>query len=143
MGVRDLRFTVDGMDCGSCAIKSEAALSRLPGVSQIRVNATTGSLNLQIETTATDSTAIERSDNALGYGVRPASADVQSLGGRSSQASMPQVVGDGRGHDHLTGISYHSDSGYYRAVDCRDRGHRTDRALDAQCPAATGIATWR
>ncbi len=105
MGVQNLRFTVDGMDCGSCASKIEVALSRLPGVSQIRVNATTGSLNLQIETTATDSAAIERSVTALGYGVRPASAVVPTSVDTSGQASKPHVVDDGHGHDHLAGVT--------------------------------------
>lgn len=105
MGVQNLRFAVGGMDCGSCAGKIEAALSRLPGVSQIRVNATTGSLNLQVESAVTDSATIERSVTELGYVVRPISAVVPTRVDTSGQASKAHTADDGHGHDHLAGIA--------------------------------------
>lgn len=33
-----LKFRVQGMDCGACALKIEYGLKRLPGVSDINVN---------------------------------------------------------------------------------------------------------
>ena len=44
-----LKLHVDGMDCGSCALKIETALTRLPGIQDVSVNHTAGSVTLQID----------------------------------------------------------------------------------------------
>ncbi|CUX27864.1 hypothetical protein AGR4B_Cc70119 [Agrobacterium tumefaciens str. CFBP 5621] len=41
----ELTFTVGGMDCGSCAAKIETALSRLPGVGDVKVSVARERLN--------------------------------------------------------------------------------------------------
>ena len=43
---KQTRFHVEGMDCASCAAKIEKALSRLPGVGEISVSATTASMTV-------------------------------------------------------------------------------------------------
>ncbi|MGE3517111.1 MAG: cation transporter, partial [Hyphomicrobium sp.] len=35
--IHTLRMSVEGMDCGACALKIENALKRLPGVADINV----------------------------------------------------------------------------------------------------------
>ncbi|HKZ73452.1 MAG TPA: cation transporter, partial [Steroidobacteraceae bacterium] len=43
------RFRIGGMDCGSCALTIEQAVSRLPGVQRVRVDFTTETLEAQGE----------------------------------------------------------------------------------------------
>ena len=43
------KLRIDGMDCAACALKIENALERLPGVTNINVSYTAGTLALQLD----------------------------------------------------------------------------------------------
>ncbi|TCL71157.1 heavy metal translocating P-type ATPase [Rhizobium sp. BK251] len=62
-----LKLKIEGMDCGSCALKIETAMKRLPGVSEISVSYTAGTLALQLDEDRTSQTTIEEKIRALGY----------------------------------------------------------------------------
>ena len=62
-----LKLRVDGMDCGSCALKIETALSRLPGTEDISVNHTAGSVTLKLDERQTTRRNIEDTIRSLGY----------------------------------------------------------------------------
>src|SRR3546814_12306044 len=64
---QSLRLRVEGMDCGSCALKIETGLKRLPGVRDISVNFGLGSLPLAFAVDRTSRDAIEGRIRALGY----------------------------------------------------------------------------
>lgn len=62
-------WTISGMDCGSCAAKVRDAVSRLPGVSDVRVTLMSERLRLQLDTARTQRPEIENVVRRLGYGI--------------------------------------------------------------------------
>ncbi|KQP51113.1 ATPase [Methylobacterium sp. Leaf111] len=73
-----LRYRVKGMDCPSCASKIETAVTRLPGVGDVRVNYTAQVLDLTLDEAATPRGTLEERIAGLGYGVAalPTAADL-------------------------------------------------------------------
>lgn len=61
------RWTVEGMDCASCAATIERALAGLPGVSDIRVSVANGTMALALDETLTDDATVGKTVSALGY----------------------------------------------------------------------------
>lgn len=61
------KLQINGMDCASCAIKVETAVKRLPGVSNIEVNAGSGMLSLHLDEDRTAPSEIAARVKALGY----------------------------------------------------------------------------
>ena len=66
-----VRLRVQGMDCGSCIAKVEAAASRLPGVWDVSANLMSETLTARIAPGGTDAAALAGAVEALGYKVRP------------------------------------------------------------------------
>ncbi|MGF3024172.1 heavy metal translocating P-type ATPase [Methylobacterium aquaticum] len=66
-----LRYRVRGMDCPTCAGKIETAVSRLPGVADVRVNYGSQFLDLALDEAATPRSELEGRIERLGYGVAP------------------------------------------------------------------------
>nr|WP_299241232.1 heavy metal translocating P-type ATPase [uncultured Halomonas sp.] len=63
-----LTLQVEGMDCGGCERKVEAALGRLEGIEEVSASSVTGSVTIQPQSRASPShETIERTLNALGY----------------------------------------------------------------------------
>ncbi|MGN6306203.1 MAG: heavy metal translocating P-type ATPase [Mesorhizobium sp.] len=62
-----LKLQIEGMDCASCALKIENAMARLPGVSDINVSYTAGTLALNVDSDRTSQRTIEDKVRALGY----------------------------------------------------------------------------
>lgn len=73
-----LRYRVKGMDCPSCATKIETAVTRLPGVRDVRVNYTAQVLDLVLDEGSTPRADLENRITGLGYGVGslPIAADL-------------------------------------------------------------------
>ena len=67
-----LKLQIEGMDCAACALKIESAMARLPGVSDINVSYTAGTLALNVDQDRTSQRTIEEKIRALGY--QPAGA---------------------------------------------------------------------
>ncbi len=42
--VKETRFRVEGMDCASCASKIDTAVRRMPGVADVSVSVTAGTM---------------------------------------------------------------------------------------------------
>jgi Cd2+/Zn2+-exporting ATPase len=70
------KMRIDGMDCASCALKIENAVRRLPGVSDIDVSYTAGTLVLRLDEDRTSARTIAEKIKALGY--RPLDAPAAS-----------------------------------------------------------------
>lgn len=66
------RYRVAGMDCAGCASKINSAVRRLPGVSDVSVSATAGTMSVYHGALGEPS-AIEKAVTALGYDIAPAS----------------------------------------------------------------------
>lgn len=83
-----MRYRVEGMDCASCASKIDTAVRKLPGIADVSVSATAGTMTVNFvgeEYLA----AVEKTVEKLGYGV-------SSSGG----APMKAAARPDQGHDH-------------------------------------------
>lgn len=85
-----VRLRVEGMDCGSCVAKVEAAASRLPGVRDVAANLMAETLTAKLAPGGADAAALAGAVSALGYKVRPLPSSAGATGQRS----------DAPGHDH-------------------------------------------
>jgi Cd2+/Zn2+-exporting ATPase len=90
--VKETRFRVGGMDCASCASKIDTAVRRMPGVSEVSVSVTAGTMRVQHDATS-DLEAIRRKVSGLGYSVTPAAAVAE-------KPVAKHVHGPGCNHDH-------------------------------------------
>ncbi|CDN91552.1 heavy metal translocating P-type ATPase [Agrobacterium tumefaciens] len=96
----ELTFTVGGMDCGSCAAKIETALSRLPGVADVKVSVARERLNLSLAENKTPVAKIEDTLRKLGF--KPALLP---------QEKAPQAKIEAEHHDHSScGGHHHTDT---------------------------------
>jgi len=71
---------VQGMDCGSCIAKVEAAASRLPGVRDVAANLMAETLTARLVPGGADAAALAGAVSALGYKVRPLPAPAGDAG---------------------------------------------------------------
>lgn len=94
------RYRVEGMDCASCASKIDTAVRRMPGVKDVSVSVTAGTMTVNHDEVS-DLTAIARKVTGLGY-------SVSQLAGKTAAA----VAADkhaGCGHDHGGGEHSHAE----------------------------------
>ncbi|MDQ0558720.1 Cd2+/Zn2+-exporting ATPase [Rhizobium mesoamericanum] len=85
------RYRVSGMDCASCAAKIDTAVRRMPGVEDVSVSVTAGTMTLRHDGSS-DLVAIERKVTSLGY-------SVSQLAGRSPTEAAPTTHAR-HNHDH-------------------------------------------
>jgi Cd2+/Zn2+-exporting ATPase len=108
------RYRVDGMDCTGCASKIDAAVRRIPGVANVAVSVTTGTMTVQHDTSS-DLGAIERKVTGLGYRVAalPSSVPGKSAGQDAHDDDAHAEVAGLHGHDHgpTTGHWWESSKG--------------------------------
>lgn len=112
-----MRYRVEGMDCASCAAKIDTAVRRLPGVEDVSVSATGGTMTVHY--TAPESLqAVEKTVKGLGYGVRP-----RDHAGRPAARSPSH---ENTAHDHAASCSGHDHSheGHDHAGHDHDSGHK-------------------
>ncbi|MBA8903497.1 MULTISPECIES: heavy metal translocating P-type ATPase [unclassified Phyllobacterium] len=106
------RFRVEGMDCASCAAKIDTAVRRLPGVSDISVSVTAGTMTVKHDETA-DLTVLQKKVGGLGYKVSPLTA----------KSAAPAAAPTCSGHDHANhNHAGHSHEGHDHA-DHDDHDH--------------------
>lgn len=97
-----MRYRVEGMDCAGCATKIDTAVRKLPGITDVSVSATAGTMTVHYsaeENLETVETAVKR----LGYGVTPRDG-VQATRGK------PDDVGN-KSHNHVHPEQEHAASG--------------------------------
>ena len=87
------RYRVGGMDCASCATKIDTAVRRLPGVSDVSVSVTAGTMTVTHAPGATLAPAIAQQVAGLGYTVAPMAAKT---------AEPSPKVEDHAGHDRAS-----------------------------------------
>ena len=74
--IKTTRYRIEGMDCASCAMKIDTAVRRMPGVEDVSVSATAGTMTLRY-TESGDLAAIEKKVTGLGYGVSTADKKIR------------------------------------------------------------------
>ncbi|TDT88048.1 Cd2+/Zn2+-exporting ATPase [Azorhizobium sp. AG788] len=90
------RFRVEEMDCASCAAKIETAVRRLPGVTEVSISVTAGTMTVAHQDAPEDVvTQIERRVSGLGYPAKATTADAGP-----APAGAPASACCGQGHDH-------------------------------------------
>ncbi len=92
--VRTTRFRVAGMDCGSCAAKVGTAARRTPGVQDVAVSVTAGTMTVTHDRTA-DLAAMARTVTRLGYAVSPHEAAAKAM-----DEGCGSCCGAAHGDDH-------------------------------------------
>jgi Cd2+/Zn2+-exporting ATPase len=77
------RYRVDGMDCAGCATKIDTAVRRMPGVEDVSVSVTSGTMTVRHDGSS-DLVAIEKKVAGLGYSVASSPAQPARLPARRS-----------------------------------------------------------
>ncbi|WP_244487605.1 heavy metal translocating P-type ATPase, partial [Aureimonas sp. Leaf460] len=95
----ETRYRVTGMDCAGCASKIDTAVRKLPGVEEVSVSVSAGTLKVR-HGDDVDGDRIMRQVRNLGYGAEPANANA-APGGLSSESGH-HSHDDGHGHAHGT-----------------------------------------
>ncbi len=110
---KQMRFRVGGMDCASCAGKIETAVRRMPGVEDVSVSVTAGTLLVSHDGSG-DATAIAGKVKGLGYAVAPA-----------GEAAKPAPKTSCCAHDHDHDHDHKHD---HDAHDHHDHAHAQDKS---------------
>ncbi|GGF70435.1 ATPase [Azorhizobium oxalatiphilum] len=91
------RFRVEDMDCASCAAKIDTAVRRMPGVTDVTISVTTGTMTVQHAGAAGLDSTIAARVTQLGYRTRPETARTAA----PATAGGASCCGhDHHGHDH-------------------------------------------
>ena len=112
------RYRVGGMDCASCAAKIDTAVRRIPGVEDVSVSVTAGTMTVRHDGSS-DLVAIERKVTSLGY-------SVSQVTGRVPADTQPADHSH-HDHDHDHDHSNHDHAGHDQA----GHEHAAERAPDA------------
>lgn len=114
------RYRVGGMDCAGCAAKIDTAVRRMPGVDDVSVSVTAGTMTVRHDGSS-DLVAIEKKVTSLGY-------SVSQLAGRSPAEAPSACCGhhdhDHAGHDH----EGHDHARQEQATDALEGLHGHDHA---------------
>lgn len=130
------RFRVGGMDCASCATKIENAVSRLPGITEVGISVSAGTMIVTHQGPA-PSAAISKQVKALGYSV----AEVGAARGAEPKAHA-HVHGPNCSHDHAGHNHSHGDHGHDHAGhDHSGHDHGDHAGHDHGAPAANVAGT--
>lgn len=101
--VKQSRFRIEDMDCASCATKIDTAVRRMPGVSDVSVSVTAGTMTVK-HNTSIDLTAIANKVTGLGYSTAPFAAKLPAAKPGSAKLVAHDDSGhsghDHSGHDH-------------------------------------------
>lgn len=100
------RFRVGGMDCASCASKIDTAVRRMPGVTDVSVSVTAGTMTVKHDETS-DLAAIAKKLSGLGYDATAIQAKAKTVAAEPVHIHGPACSHDHdhSGHDH-SGLSH-------------------------------------
>jgi Cd2+/Zn2+-exporting ATPase len=99
------RYRIAGMDCAACAAKITNAVRRVPGVSDVSVSVTAGTMTVEHEDDPHLGSAVVRQVNGLGgYRAAPLSQATQAdVDGTGTHSHGPDNAnGQAQSHDHGT-----------------------------------------
>ena len=109
----NVAMRVEGMDCASCVGKIETALARTPGISDVRVNFTTETLELTLDSgSSTRLRDIEKTIKSLGFGVSDMRQPSQPFQASGAPAVRNQRWWQTRKGRHVVGLGLLMGSAY-------------------------------
>ncbi|WP_313608822.1 heavy metal translocating P-type ATPase [Rhizobium sp.] len=119
------RFRVAGMDCASCANKIDAAVRRMPGVTDVSVSVTAGTMTVK-HGDSSDLSAIAKKVTGLGYEATPIPAKTPVAASElvrepGAQRSHDHPDHDHSGHDHGVGEPPQADVAVLDSLQARFR----------------------
>lgn len=112
------RYRVGGMDCASCATKIDTAVRRVPGVEDVSVSVTAGTMTVRHDGSS-DLKAIEKKVTGLGYSVAPLTGKAPV---RESKTDHDHAHHD---HDHVHDHDHDHDGHEHHGHD-HDHSHRAE-----------------
>ncbi len=114
------RYRVGGMDCAACATKIDTAVRRVPGVEDVSVSVTAGTMTVRHDGSS-DLKAIEKKVTGLGYSVAPLAgkAPVRESKAVHHHAHHDHDHDEHEHHDHDHDHEGHDHAGH----DHSDHGH--------------------
>ncbi len=129
--IEKTRFRIEGMDCAACAAKIDRAARQVPGVRDVAVSATAGTMLVDHEPAA-DMERLGAAVTTLGYGV----AGFGPAGRQVKPEPMAPAHGDHAGPDH----SGHDHSGHDHGLSDGPWWATARAKLTMACGAALGAA---
>jgi Cd2+/Zn2+-exporting ATPase len=113
------RFRVEGMDCAGCATKIDTAVRRMPGVEDVSVSVTAGTMAVR-HTAESDLAALQKKVTGLGYTIAPLKPD-----------AVPPAGAHAHGDDHHRDHAEHDHLDHDEPGAAQDHGHaHGDDALE-------------
>jgi Cd2+/Zn2+-exporting ATPase len=101
-GKTQTRYRVEGMDCAGCAAKIDTAVRRMPGVEDVSVSVSAGTMTVR-HNGESDLSAIAKKVTGLGY-------SASQLGGKAAAPVLEPEAACG-GHDHQVGHGHANRAG--------------------------------
>ncbi|MBB3564899.1 Cd2+/Zn2+-exporting ATPase [Rhizobium sp. BK512] len=93
------RYRVGGMDCAACATKIDTAVRRVPGVEDVSVSVTAGTMTVRHDGSS-DLKAIEKKVTGLGYSVAPLTGKAPVRESKTDHDHADHDHDHDHGHDH-------------------------------------------
>ncbi|MDR6667628.1 heavy metal translocating P-type ATPase [Rhizobium sp. 1399] len=93
------RYRVGGMDCAACATKIDTAVRRVPGVEDVSVSVTAGTMTVRHDGSS-DLKAIEKRVTGLGYSVAPLTGKAPARESKTGHDHAHHDHDHGHDHDH-------------------------------------------
>ncbi len=117
------RYRVGGMDCAACATKIDTAVRRVPGVEDVSVSVTAGTMTVRHDGSS-DLKAIEKKVTGLGYSVAPLTGKAPVRESKTDHDHAHHDHDHDHGHDHDHHGHEHDDHDHDHAGhDHADHGH--------------------
>ncbi|MEL4068995.1 heavy metal translocating P-type ATPase [Ochrobactrum sp. GPK 3] len=137
--INQIRFRVDGMDCASCATKIDTAIRRVPGVKDVSVSVTAGTMTVQHDGSS-DPDSMEKKVRSLGYGVERLAVEKRAAAPKADAHAHDHDHGSCDGHDHNHDHSGHDHSGHDHSTHDHDHSghdHAHEQALEKVIAASS------
>ena len=109
------RFRVEGMDCAACATKIDTAVRRLPGVDDVNVSVTAGTMTVRHGDALALDGVIEAKVRSLGYRAVPVGVAAAASASEQAHTHGPGCSGHDHAHEHSTHTHVEEDHGHAHA----------------------------
>lgn len=132
------RYRIDGMDCASCAAKIDTAVRRVPGVADVSVSVTAGTMTVDHD--GADLVILEKRVSGLGYGIFALPLTGKTAPAPAAPAHAHHDHDHPHDHAHDACCGHHHDHHHAHGHEHHDHGHGPSHAAPAKAPVAVATA---